>query len=379
MYEIESATVDSGFIINTAADMENLPEPSWLFKDTIPSGGLGVVVAAPGAGKSFLMLEIANAIARQRGLFNNPTLMPLTPDHANPWVLVILPESAPSWGLRIKTSRHYMEEEISDNLFFIIQPPNMADPDDMSSLMATIAAKVEERGEPPVATFIDTFSSAIPGADENNQAIISTFTANLQDIVNMGTTVIVTHHFAKYSTTYRGSSVILGSVDWMIGIDVDDSGDRTLRKIKLRDAEDITPLVFYIEGHDRSAVIKERAGGGAWAKFDAVCEKNNGLRDAWLAVSLTHPDGTWHHGPGMQDIVNSGTTLGHLVGLWNEIAPMPIDRVKRVKANSARRRVVIKQAAMMIQAGIFECDDVLSTSGTKVAQSLTYKIRQVIP
>jgi RecA-family ATPase len=45
------------------AELNNLPEPSWLIEGILPANALGVLYGAPGVGKTFVALSIALSIA----------------------------------------------------------------------------------------------------------------------------------------------------------------------------------------------------------------------------------------------------------------------------------------------------------------------------
>ncbi|MBZ9884804.1 helicase RepA family protein [Mesorhizobium sp. CA10] len=83
---------------------------------------------------------------------------------------------------------------------------------------------------------IDTLSSAIPGADENNQATMSTVMSHLRRITDKtGAAVGLVHHVPKgNSREPRGNNVLVAGMDTSLLV-TDQSGQRVMEVVKQRD------------------------------------------------------------------------------------------------------------------------------------------------
>jgi hypothetical protein len=268
-------------------DMEclaNQPEPHWLIPGVIPAG-LGFLIGAPGGGKSFLLLELANCICRNRPLFGSPDLVP----EQQGWVLAILPEGVPSWAARLRAYLDFHGLDLSANFVFIKTPLNLADNETWKNLTAALDAEAIRRDCYPSLVIVDTLSASIPGLDENSQQAITPLTCHLGEWTTAGMTVIVSHHPGKYGPTYRGSSVLLGACDWMLRLE--QTGHiREIEAVKLRDVESITPVAFTIQSHGDSAVPVPATAVNPWTTFAGNTQGSPGLHDAFLDHALAIPD-----------------------------------------------------------------------------------------
>lgn len=300
----------------TMQELVNRPAARWLIPNLIPDAGLGLLVSAPAAGKSFFLLELAQSICRGCPVFGDPTLLP----GRSGWVLALLPEAAASWGGRTQAYLDYHERQLSDDFTCCIQPNNLADTDIWSAVMQTISAEIGRRGEPPVLVIVDTLSASIPGLDENQQAAITPLMSNLQALVSMGICVIVAHHPSKAGGDYRGSSVLAGSCDWMISI-VKTGNVREFRARKLRDAREIDNIAFEIIPHGESAVCVGTAAQGPWGVLEETIGEHPGLGEVLRQYGLADPD-EQPDPLSETDNFTNGVRLSVLHSAWNKNDPI---------------------------------------------------------
>jgi hypothetical protein len=296
------------------AELAALPPPNWLIPNLIPDRGLGFIVGKPDAGKSFLLHDLAQSVCRGVPLFGDPKLMPAR----SGWVFCILPEASASWATRIRAYCDYHGQPYSDQLCACIQGLDLGDTDTWGRVQGRLQAEINRRGVSPVLVILDTFSSAIPGRDENSQSEMTPLMARLHWLVQQGPAVIVAHHTAKYGTEFRGSSVLLGSCDWMLLLDASANGTRELTKTKLRNAEAISSVAFELKVHGESAVCVGTEGQGPWGFLQTVGIVNPGLKEALTYHGLVIPGHDRQQAIGA-DITEAGVSLKQIKETWRKL------------------------------------------------------------
>lgn len=353
-------------------DLASLPAPRWLVQDLIPDRGLGLIIGAPTAGKSFLLLEVAQSVCRGVPVFGDPRLMPTRTG----WVLALLPEASASWAVRTRAYCAYHGLGLDSRFLCCIQQNDLADRRTWRLVMQAIAAETSSRGEPPTLTVVDTLSASIPGHDENSQAEMSRLISNLQMLVNMGTCVIVSHHTSKYGRTYRGSSVLLGGCDWMLSV-IQTRRVRELVAVKLRDAERIANTTFEIRSFGESAVCIAADECGPWGEFEAITSAHPGLLSALQEHGFRLP-GEERTDPGQAGICGAGVSLKILQAAWNRldpIVPTHADNPAAYKtAHGARTTVLLGIADALRRGGVLE---VTMGELSRKSRNLAAVVRQV--
>jgi len=339
----------------TMEELVNRPAARWLIPNLIPDAGLGLLVSAPAAGKSFFLLELAQSICRGCPVFGDPALLP----ERSGWVLALLPEASASWGGRTQAFLDYHEVQLSDDFTCCIQPNNLADTDTWSAVMQTISAEIGRRGEPPVLVIVDTLSASIPGLDENQQAAITPLMSNLQALVSTGICVIVAHHPSKAGGDYRGSSVLAGSCDWMISI-VKTGNVREFRARKLRDAREIDNIAFEIIPHGESAVCVGTNVQGPWGFLEETIGEHPGLGEALHQYGLSGPE----EQPDPSSDTGTFTTgvrLSKLHSAWNKIEPIQPasneNEPEYKKIYSRRQTVLLKLIDALLHGGVLKVQE----------------------
>lgn len=223
------------------AELEAMPPARWLVHETISEEGLSIVYGEPGAGKSFVVLDMALRIAlgldwhgariRQAG------------------VLYIAGEGARGIGKRVAGWRLHHGLDTSHAHFALLPVAvQFMDDADIAKLLHTIDEAVRKLDFPIGLVVIDTVSRAIAGVDENSQDTMSGFVRACDRVKDhIGGAVIGVHHSGKDKDRgMRGSSVLLGACDAAIRLS---KSERliTLACEKQKDAEEFRPL--YMELH----------------------------------------------------------------------------------------------------------------------------------
>ncbi|MBK8015232.1 MAG: bifunctional DNA primase/polymerase [Betaproteobacteria bacterium] len=366
----ESSAFRPRFISMT--DLANRPPQSWLFTDLIPDFGVGFLIGKPGEGKSFALHELIQSVSRQVPAFGDEKLMPTRAG----WCLALLPEASASWASRIRAYCDFHGVEYCDDFVCCLEQNDLADAAAWVLLHAAILELCRQRGRPPVLLIVDTLSASIPGHDENSQSEMTLLTAHLRALADMGTCVIVAHHTAKYSDSYRGSSVLLGACDWMVSI-VQSGHVREFRAVKLRDAERIASKTFEIKAHGESAVCVGLNVSGPWEQFAAVARAHPGLHQALL-----------HHGfqvageqrtpPTEDDICGAGVSLNTIQSTWNSldaISPTNAEDPAAYKSvHGVRATALLALADTLCRAGVLE---VTMGELSRKSRKLSVVVRQV--
>lgn len=237
--EAEEATRDEAGSVFELLDLDQLeamPPPSWLIHEMIVDDGLTVIYGDPGAGKSFVAIDMALRLAL--GMDWHGT-------KAKPCgVLYIAGEGARGLGKRIKGWRREHAAEGMDAPFLLLPVAvELLDEKQRAKLLRTIDAAVTRAGFPIGLIVVDTVSRALAGSDENGQEAMGAFVAACDAIKrHTGGALIGVHHSGKDKDKgMRGSTVLLGACDASIRVSKSEH-IVTLKTEKQKDAEEAAPI-----------------------------------------------------------------------------------------------------------------------------------------
>jgi hypothetical protein len=227
---------DAIFELLDMDEIEAMPPPTWLIHEMIVDDGLTVLYGTPGAGKSFVSLDMGLRLA-----------------HGMEWhgraaratgVLYIAGEGARGLGKRVKGWRKHHEMEGVEAPFLLLPVAvELLDEKQRAKLMRTIDAAIERAGFAIGLVVVDTVSRALSGADENGQEAMGAFVAACDAIKrHTGGALIGVHHSGKDKDRgMRGSTVLLGACDAVIMVDKAETLV-TLKTEKQKDAEQAEPI-----------------------------------------------------------------------------------------------------------------------------------------
>jgi hypothetical protein len=194
----------------TDMDLQTRPDPQWLIDKCIPQDGVGILYGEPGAGKSFVALDMALHIAtRARDWHGGPIS---GADRGA--VLYIAGEGAGDFKMRVAAwkARNFMPGEHipPDRFRAILDPLDFRSEEDVKALIDAI----REIDMPNLAfVVIDTVARATPGADENSSQDMGLFIRACDAVrVLTGAFVLAVHHPNK-NGGLRGSTALLGAAD----------------------------------------------------------------------------------------------------------------------------------------------------------------------
>lgn len=219
--------------------------PTWLVEGLIPESSVCCVYGAPNTGKSFLVLDMALAIAKGLSWLDLGTRNSVGQAKERGKVVYILAEGPEGLNRRIAAWCQHQQldweltaQELSDSFFIpLIENIYLDDPDGLKHVIDQIKAHC-----PDVALIIlDPLVSFMSG-DENSardmQALIQATRKMVEEFRSSRCSVLLVHHAGKdESKAERGSSALRGGVETLLELK-----EWGLRVLKQRDAGKL-PLI----------------------------------------------------------------------------------------------------------------------------------------
>jgi RecA-family ATPase len=181
----------------------------WLIDNVLPKKAFAALYGPPGSYKSFVALDIAEAIATGRTWMGREV-------QAAGAVLYIAGEGFGGIGARIKACKMHNATQAGAEIYVIRAAINMrSSAEDFDLLVASICDLMEKTGVQFELVQIDTLARAFGGGNENNSEDMGAFIHNAGRIQRMlGCAMMVLHHSGKDATKgLRGHSSLLGAVD----------------------------------------------------------------------------------------------------------------------------------------------------------------------
>jgi hypothetical protein len=194
------------FKIQSGEDVCSLPDLVWLVRKVLTEKSLSVIYGPSGSGKSFLVIELACAMASGEHWFNFRVKKTA--------VFILCLEGAAGMSKRIKAWGLFNNKAIPSSLHFITQTFNLLT--DVSDLAKAILASGGSGG----VVIIDTLNRATAGSDENSSqdmGMIISCVQNLQTLID-GTVLLVHHTGKDQSRGLRGHSSLFAAMDAAIEV-----------------------------------------------------------------------------------------------------------------------------------------------------------------
>jgi hypothetical protein len=214
----------------------------WMIDKVLPVGSFSALFGPPGSFKSFIALDIAEAIATGRTWMGNQ----VTESGA---VLYLCGEGFGGVGARIKAIKQHHGTEDGAPIYVIRHQLNLrSSVEDFNALMIAVENLVTELGIDFKLIIIDTLARAFGGGNENDSSDMGSFISScgrIQKIVQ-DCALMILHHSGKDATKgLRGHSSLLGAVDTELElIRFEDSMKGIIRTAKQKDGEDGTRIGF---------------------------------------------------------------------------------------------------------------------------------------
>ena len=229
--EFDAVTATPGeklrFAVQPVAEFAAGPHPGWIIKGVLPRAELVVVFGASGSGKSFVVLDMAAAIARGEPWRGHRTRQGR--------VVYIMAEGGGGYRKRVQAyAQHHGIDLATLDLGVIHAVPNLLQKAD-----ALDVAKAVEAFGPTDVVVVDTFAQVTPGANENAGEDIGKALSHCRGIHRKtGATVLLVHHSGKDAGKgARGWSGLRAAADAEIEVLASPAG-RSIRVSKQKDGDD---------------------------------------------------------------------------------------------------------------------------------------------
>ena len=181
----------------------------WIIDNVLPNKGFCALYGPPGSYKSFIALDIAEAVATGRQWMGNQVTNPGA-------VLYIAGEGHGGIGARIKACKINHQTQDGAEIYVIRYQLNLrSSADDFNLLMESIDELIERTGIELRLVQIDTLARAFGGGNENDSQDMGAFIHNAGRLQRkLDCALMVLHHSGKDATKgLRGHSSLLGAVD----------------------------------------------------------------------------------------------------------------------------------------------------------------------
>lgn len=223
--EFETGTDPKRFRPIPADEISATINTDYFIKRILPRAGLLILFGESGAGKSFVVTDMAFAIAR--GI---------------PWrehrvrqarVFYVCAEGQAGLSKRIAAYKHHHQLATLPNFYAITDVPNLLKNDDKD-----LAVQIQAAGGGDLIIF-DTLAQVTPGANENTSEDMGAALAHCRRLHKAtGATVLLVHHTGKDATKgARGWSGMKAAVDAEVEV-LRDGSDRTVKISKQKDDQD---------------------------------------------------------------------------------------------------------------------------------------------
>lgn len=231
----------SQYKIVTAAEYSaSRAHMQWAIKNVIQAEGVGVVYAPYRAGKSFLVLDMAGAMAA-----GHPKWFGYTVKGARPVLYIALEGQA---GVKQRLDAYAKKRGgMPEQLYVIDSPLDLRIAANVDGLIQAIRAS---GWKGPGVIFVDTLSAATPGGDENGSEGMGAAIAGLRRIqAAVGGMVIAVHHTGKDPALgMRGHSSLGGTADVTVVIEREPGAAmRTWKSDKQKDGPESEGVPFTLE------------------------------------------------------------------------------------------------------------------------------------
>ena len=255
---------------NSVDDILNLPDPEFLIEGVLLQERFTVLYGEPGAGKSFLALGWAFALAsgtawQGRTVKKGP-------------VVYLAAEGYGGLKLRVAAQLKAHEYDPKPPCSFVDEPINFLDP----ASVETFNKDLQDSVGRPNLIIVDTLARCFVGGNENSSQDMGVLVAGVEAIKReTGAALLLIHHSGKSERSgLRGSSALAGAADTIIKAEPGDLGKLTLKCEKQKDAEPFSKIVLLrrtikLDGGGSSCVLDsfDEAIAGMMPENDAKSEK----------------------------------------------------------------------------------------------------------
>jgi hypothetical protein len=207
----------------------------WLIHGILPTKSFSALFGPPGSFKSFIALDMAEAIATGRPWMGNEV-------EKQGAVLYICGEGFGGFGARIKACQIHHSTPKGAPIYVIRHQLNLrSSAEDFNALMMAVVQLVETTGIEFQLLIIDTLARAFGGGNENDSDAMGSFITSMGKIQEfLACALMVLHHSGKdLAKGLRGHSSLLGAVDTQLEIlRFEDQAKGIISLTKQKDGQD---------------------------------------------------------------------------------------------------------------------------------------------
>lgn len=243
------------FQLYSIQELLAIKEPTWLLDRLISPKSLGMLYGPPGAGKTFVVLDLLFSVVKGQPWLGKKVLRPLR-------VAYGIGEGQLGLRQRLKSALdlYPLSPEEENRFVVMVDLPQLFEGDRHDGYKAFLrSCRSKLRGFDLLV--LDTMHLATAGANENSAQDASKIIQACQTITKeLGCAVILVHHSTKDSKTDRGSSAFRGAMDFVFEVN-EASGVRRLSHRKSKDSELTGSFSFTLQSVRESCFVE---WNGSW-------------------------------------------------------------------------------------------------------------------
>ena len=204
----ERAPVRPGFRFISGAELvKGVPPTEWLIKDIIETNTMGEIFGDPGAGKSFVALDMACCIATGEGWQGSPVKQGA--------VFYIAGEGHKGIRRRLLAWEKHRGVKIPEKIYVSTTAVPLTEDEAVQTVISEIKKMIALHGNPALIV-VDTLARNFGGLNENDNKDMGIFVQHLDRLkFELDTTILVVHHTGQGNKDRsRGGSSFFGAVDF---------------------------------------------------------------------------------------------------------------------------------------------------------------------
>ncbi|MDC9611567.1 AAA family ATPase, partial [Pseudoalteromonas sp. GABNS16H] len=231
----ERAPVRAGFRFISGAELvKDVPPTEWLIKDIIETNTMGEIFGDPGAGKSFVALDMACCIATGEGWQGSSVKQGA--------VFYIAGEGHKGIRRRLLAWEKHRGVKIPETIYVSTTAVPLTEDEAVQTVMSEIKKMIALHGNPALIV-VDTLARNFGGLNENDNKDMGVFVQHLDRLkFELDTTILVVHHTGQGNKDRsRGGSSFFGAVDFAYLVEKRPGKVIALKGKKAKEDEDGKP------------------------------------------------------------------------------------------------------------------------------------------